>query len=71
MHLFFQRTPGVYWFFFNRCDRCAPNVAVYPEWTQRPYPRSHLIAPTEDRGHAVMTDRRTTCTADGPCGGLL
>lgn len=60
-------------FFFNRCDRCAPlrPPPQYPEWTQHPYPRSHLIAPTGDRGHAMVTDRRTTCTADGPCGGLL
>lgn len=58
--------------FFNRCDRCAPPpLPQYPEWTQHPYPRSHLIAPTGDRGHAMVTDRRTTCTAHGPCGGLL
>lgn len=62
------------WDFFSTGATGAPPCAPppqYPEWTQHPYPRSHLIAPTGDRGHAMVTDRRTTCTADGPCGGLL
>lgn len=58
-------------FFSTGATGAPPPLPQYPEWTQHPYPRSHLIAPTGDRGHAMVTDRRTTCTAHGPCGGLL